>query len=190
DHGFLLRTVHTAVLTETDLVGQKSSTRDMRRMPSRRKGTVDPLQLKPGDYVVHEQHGVGRYLELVSRQVHGATRDYLLIEYAPANRAQPGDRLFVPTEQLSEDTRHVGGEAPTLSKMRGAERTEATDRARKIVREIAGDLIRLYSARQALPGHTFGADTPWQRELEDAFPYVETPDQLAAIEEVKSDMAK
>ena len=190
DHGFLLRTVHTAVLTETDLVGQKSSTRDMRRMPSRRKGTVDPLQLKPGDYVVHEQHGVGRYLEMVSRQVHGATRDYLLIEYAPAKRGQPGDRLFVPTEQLSEVTRYVGGEAPTLSKMGGAEWNKTKSRARKIVREIAGDLIRLYSARQASPGHTFGADTPWQRELEDAFPYVETPDQLAAIEEVKSDMAK
>lgn len=190
DHGFLLRTVHTAVLTETDLVGQKSSTRDMRRMPSRRKGTVDPLQLKPGDYVVHEQHGVGRYLEMVSRQVHGATRDYLLIEYAPAKRGQPGDRLFVPTEQLGEVTRYVGGEAPTLSKMGGAEWNKTKSRARKIVREIAGDLIRLYSARQASPGHTFGADTPWQRELEDAFPYVETPDQLAAIEEVKSDMAK
>ncbi|GAA1086429.1 MAG: transcription-repair coupling factor [Nocardiopsis sp. BM-2018] len=190
DHGFLLRSVRTVVLTETDLVGQKSSTRDMRRMPSRRKGTVDPLQLKPGDYVVHEQHGVGRYLEMVSRQIHGATREYLLIEYAPSKRGQPGDRLFVPTEQLSEVTRYVGGEAPTLSKMGGAEWSKAKSRARKVVREIAGDLIRLYSARQASPGHAFGADTPWQHELEDAFPYVETPDQLAAIDEVKKDMSK
>ncbi|MDE3721773.1 transcription-repair coupling factor [Nocardiopsis sp. N85] len=190
DHGFLLRTVHTVVLTETDLAGQKSSTRDMRRMPSRRKGTVDPLQLKPGDYVVHEQHGVGRYLEMVSRQIQGATREYLLIEYAPSKRGQPGDRLFVPTDQLSEVTRYVGGDAPTLSKMGGAEWSKAKSRARKVVREIAGDLIRLYSARQASPGHAFGPDTPWQRELEDAFPYVETPDQLAAIEEVKKDMAR
>ncbi|MFE3461913.1 transcription-repair coupling factor [Nocardiopsis aegyptia] len=190
DHGFLLRSVHTVVLTETDLVGQKSSTRDMRRMPSRRRGTVDPLQLKPGDYVVHEQHGVGRYLEMVSRQVQGATREYLLIEYAPSKRGQPGDRLFVPTEQLGEVTRYVGGEAPTLSKMGGAEWSKAKSRARKVVREIAGDLIRLYSARQASPGHAFGPDTPWQRELEDAFPYVETPDQLAAIDEVKKDMAR
>jgi transcription-repair coupling factor (superfamily II helicase) len=190
DHGFLLRSVRTVVLTETDLVGQKSSTRDMRRMPSRRKGTVDPLQLKPGDYVVHEQHGVGRYLEMVSRQIQGATREYLLIEYAPSKRGQPGDRLFVPTEQLSEVTRYVGGEAPTLSKMGGAEWSKAKSRARKVVREIAGDLIRLYSARQASPGHAFGADTPWQHELEDAFPYVETPDQLAAIDEVKKDMSK
>ncbi|MFD6099585.1 transcription-repair coupling factor [Nocardiopsis flavescens] len=190
DHGFLLRTVHTVVLTETDLAGQKSSTRDMRRMPSRRKGTVDPLQLKPGDHVVHEQHGVGRYLEMVSRQVQGATREYLLIEYAPSKRGQPGDRLFVPTDQLGEVTRYVGGEAPALSKMGGAEWSKAKSRARKVVREIAGDLIRLYSARQASPGHAFGADTPWQRELEDAFPYVETPDQLAAIEEVKKDMGR
>ena len=190
DHGFLLRTVHTVVLTETDLAGQKSSTRDMRRMPSRRRGTVDPLQLKPGDHVVHEQHGVGRYLEMVSRQIQGATREYLLIEYAPSKRGQPGDRLFVPTDQLGEVTRYVGGEAPTLSKMGGAEWSKAKSRARKVVREIAGDLIRLYSARQASPGHAFGADTPWQRELEDAFPYMETPDQLAAIDEVKKDMSR
>ncbi|MGQ4268483.1 transcription-repair coupling factor [Nocardiopsis changdeensis] len=190
DHGFLLRTVRTVVLTETDLAGQKSSTRDMRRMPSRRKGTVDPLQLKPGDYVVHEQHGVGRYLEMVSRQIQGATREYLLIEYAPSKRGQPGDRLFVPTDQLGEVTRYVGGDAPALSKMGGAEWSKAKSRARKVVREIAGDLIRLYSARQASPGHAFGPDTPWQRELEDAFPYVETPDQLAAIEEVKKDMGR
>ncbi|MFV2196063.1 transcription-repair coupling factor [Nocardiopsis sp. LOL_012] len=190
EHGFLLRSVRTVVLTETDLAGQKSSTRDMRRMPSRRRGTVDPLQLKPGDYVVHEQHGVGRYLEMVSRKIQGATRDYLLIEYAPSKRGQPGDRLFVPTEQLSEVTRYVGGEAPTLSKMGGAEWSKTKSRARKVVREIAGDLIRLYSARQASPGHPFGPDTPWQRELEDAFPYVETPDQLAAIEEVKKDMSR
>ncbi|GAB3207541.1 transcription-repair coupling factor [Marinactinospora endophytica] len=190
EHGFVWRSVRTVVLTETDLAGQKSSTKDMRRMPSRRRGAVDPLQLKSGDYVVHEQHGVGRYIEMVSRSVQGATRDYLVIEYAPSKRGQPGDRLFVPTDQLDEVTRYVGGEAPTLSRMGGADWTKTKNRARKVVREIAGDLIRLYSARQASPGHAFGPDTPWQRELEDAFPYVETPDQLAAIDEVKRDMEK
>ncbi|CAM3980683.1 transcription-repair coupling factor [Nocardiopsis rhodophaea] len=190
EHGFVWKSVRLVVLTETDLVGQKSSTRDMRRMPSRRRGTVDPLQLKPGDYVVHEQHGVGRYIEMVSRNIQGATREYLVIEYAATKRGQPGDRLFVPTDQLDEVTRYVGGESPTLSKMGGADWSKTKSRARKVVREIAGDLIRLYSARQASPGHAFGPDTPWQRELEDAFPYVETPDQLAAIEEVKRDMAK
>ncbi|GAA1106602.1 transcription-repair coupling factor [Nocardiopsis composta] len=188
--GFVWRSVRTVVLTETDLAGQRASTRDMRKMPSRRRGAVDPLQLKSGDYVVHEQHGVGRYIEMVSRTIQGATRDYLVIEYAASKRGQPGDRLFVPTDQLDEVTRYVGGEAPTLSKMGGSDWTKAKNRARKVVREIAGDLIRLYSARQASPGHAFAPDTPWQRELEDAFPYAETPDQLAAIEEVKRDMEK
>lgn len=184
ENGFTWEPVKLAVLTETDLSGQKSSTKDVRRMPSRRRGGIDPLQLKPGDYVVHEQHGVGRYVEMVSRTVQGATREYLILEYAKS------DRLFVPTDQLEELTRYVGGEAPSLHRLGGADWQKAKSRARKAVKQIAGELIRLYSARMASPGHAFGADTPWQRELEDAFPYVETPDQLAAIDEVKGDMEK
>jgi transcription-repair coupling factor (superfamily II helicase) len=184
DHGFVWDAARLAVLTETDLSGQRSSTKDMRRMPSRRRGGVDPLRLTVGDYIVHEQHGVGRYVEMASRTVQGATREYLIIEYAK------GDRLFVPTDQLEEVTRYVGGEAPSLHRLGGADWQKQKGRARKAVRQIAGELIRLYSARQASPGHAFGADTPWQRELEDAFPYVETPDQLGAIDEVKSDMEK
>ena len=87
-------------------------------------------------------------------------------------------------------TRYVGGESPTLHKMGGADWQKAKARARKAVREIAAELIQLYAARQHSRGHAFGPDTPWQRELEDAFPYVETPDQLAAIDEVKADMEK
>ncbi|TDC55425.1 transcription-repair coupling factor [Actinomadura sp. KC345] len=184
ENGFTWESAKLAVLTETDLSGQKSSTKDARRMPSRRRGGIDPLQLKPGDYVVHEQHGVGRYVEMVSRTVQGATREYLILEYAKS------DRLFVPTDQLEELTRYVGGEAPSLHRLGGADWQKAKSRARKAVKQIAGELIRLYSARMASPGHPFGADTPWQRELEDAFPYVETPDQLAAIDEVKDDMEK
>ncbi|MFC6878210.1 transcription-repair coupling factor [Actinomadura yumaensis] len=184
ENGFTWASVKLAVLTETDLSGQRSSTKDMRRMPSRRRGGIDPLQLKPGDYVVHEQHGVGRYVEMVSRTVQGATREYLILEYAKS------DRLFVPTDQLEELTRYVGGEAPSLHRLGGADWQKAKSRARKAVKQIAGELIRLYSARMASPGHAFGADTPWQRELEDAFPYVETPDQLAAIDEVKGDMER
>ncbi|WP_433333693.1 transcription-repair coupling factor [Spirillospora sp. CA-294931] len=184
ENGFTWESIRLAVVTETDLSGQKSSTKDMRRMPSRRRGGVDPLQLRPGDYVVHEQHGVGRYVEMVSRTVQGATREYLILEYAKS------DRLFVPTDQLEELTRYVGGEAPSLHRLGGADWQKAKSRARKAVKQIAGELIRLYSARMASPGHAFAADTPWQRELEDAFPYVETPDQLAAIEEVKEDMEK
>ncbi|TDC71633.1 transcription-repair coupling factor [Actinomadura sp. GC306] len=184
ENGFVWESVKLAVLTETDLSGQKSSTRDARRMPSRRRGGIDPLQLKPGDYVVHEQHGVGRYVEMVSRTVQGATREYLILEYAKS------DRLFVPTDQLEELTRYVGGEAPSLHRLGGADWQKAKSRARKAVKQIAGELIRLYSARMASPGHPFAPDTPWQRELEDAFPYVETPDQLAAIDEVKADMER
>ncbi|HYY17502.1 MAG TPA: CarD family transcriptional regulator, partial [Streptosporangiaceae bacterium] len=193
EHGFTWPSVKLAVLTENDLAGQpgsRTSTKDMRRMPSRRRGGVDPLQLTPGDYVVHEQHGVGRYVEMTSRTAAGATREYLVIEYAPSKRGQPPDRLYVPTDQLDEVTKYSGGEAPSLHRLGGADWAKAKGRARKAVRQIAAELIRLYSARVASPGHAFGADTPWQRELEDAFPYVETGDQLAAIDEVKSDMER
>ena len=140
--------------------------------------------------MVHEQHGVGRYVEMTSRTAAGATREYLVIEYAPGRRGQPPDRLYVPTDQLDEVTRYSGGEAPTLHRLGGADWAKAKGRARKAVRQIASELIRLYSARMASPGFAFGPDTPWQRELEDAFPYVETPDQLGAIDEVKRDMER
>jgi transcription-repair coupling factor (superfamily II helicase) len=192
--GFTWPAVKLALLTEADLAARgaaRPSTRDERRMPSaRRRGGVDPLQLRPGDYVVHEQHGIGRFLEMTSRTAAGATREYLVLEYAPAKRGHPPDRLYVPTDQLDEVTKYSGGEAPALHRLGGADWAKTKGRARKAVREIAAELIRLYSARMASPGHAFGPDTPWQHELEDAFPYVETPDQLAAIDEVKRDMEK
>jgi transcription-repair coupling factor (superfamily II helicase) len=188
--GFISHDWQVALLTETDLSGQRSTTRDMRRMPSRRRNVVDPLSLKTGDYVVHEQHGIGKYIEMVSREVAGATREYLVIEYAASKRGQPGDRLYVPTDNLDQVTRYVGGEMPTVHRLGGADWEKAKGRARKAVREIAGELIRLYAARTSAPGFAFSPDTPWQRELEDAFEYVETPDQLATINEVKADMEK
>lgn len=193
--GFVAEELRLAVFSESDLTGRAgSSTKDMRRMPSRRRNVVDPLQLRPGDFVVHEQHGVGRFVELISRTIGtgaaAATREYLVIEYASSKRGQPGDRLFVPTDQLDQVTKYVGGESPSLNKMGGADWTKTKGRARKAVKEIAGELVRLYSARMATQGHAFGPDTPWQRELEDAFAYVETPDQLATIDEVKADMEK
>ncbi|HEX2358120.1 MAG TPA: transcription-repair coupling factor [Micromonosporaceae bacterium] len=189
NHGFLDEASRLAVVTGNDITGGRgSSTKDMRRMPSRRRNTIDPLELRAGDHVVHEQHGIGRYVELVQRTVNGAEREYLVIEYAPSRRGQPGDRLFVPTDQLDQLSRYVGGETPTLHKMGGSEWQKAKARARTAVREIAAQLIQLYAARRAARGHAFGPDTPWQRELEDAFPYTETPDQLAAIDEVKRDM--
>jgi transcription-repair coupling factor (superfamily II helicase) len=188
--GFVWPSVRLALLAEADLAGTRPGGRQGHRMPSRRRGGIDPVQLTPGDFIVHEQHGVGRFLEMTSRTVQSATRDYLVIEYAPSKRGQPGDRLYLPTDQLDEVTRYTGGEAPTLHRLGGADWAKAKGRARKAVRDIAAGLIRLYQARMASPGHAFGMDTPWQRELEDAFPYVETPDQLAAVDEVKADMER
>ena len=184
--GFVSELLKTAVLSETDLTGTRGvGAKDMsKRMPSRRRNAIDPLQLRPGDLVVHEQHGVGRYVEMVQRTVQGATREYLILEYAK------GDKLFVPTDQLEHVTRYVGGEAPSLDRLGGGDWAKRKGRAKKAVREIAAGLIQLYSARMAAPGYAFATDTPWQRELEDAFPYVETPDQLDAINEVKGDMEK
>ena len=177
-----------AVLTGQDISGQQASTRDMRAMPTRRKKQIDPLELKAGDYVVHEQHGVGRFVEMKQREVGGAMREFLVLEYGPAKRGFPPDKLFVPADTLDQVTRYVGGEQPTLDRLGGADWAKRKGKARKAVRQIAAELIKLYAARQATKGHAFGPDTPWQRELEDAFPFHETPDQLTTVEEVKSDM--
>ncbi len=188
EHGFIADFAKTVFITEKDISGQRSSNKDQARMPSRRKKAIDPIELKPGDYVVHEQHGVGRYIELVQRTVGKSSREYLVIEYASSKRGQPGDRLYVPTDALEQVTRYVGGEAPAVHRIGGADWQNAKKRARKAVKQIAAELIQLYAARMAAPGYAFSADTPWQRELEDAFPYVETTDQLSTIEEVKRDM--
>ncbi|HEY4225618.1 MAG TPA: transcription-repair coupling factor, partial [Pseudolysinimonas sp.] len=198
-----------AVLSEAEFYGRAAGvdSRQVKRLASRRKNVVDPLQLRAGDYVVHQTHGIGRFVELVQREVAsgqrtargplGTTvtadkvlRDYLVIEYAPSKRGFPGDKLYVPTDQLDLLTRYVGGEAPALSKMGGSDWAAAKGKARKAVRDIAVELVKLYSARMASVGHAFPPDTPWQRELEEAFPFVETPDQLVTIDEVKADMER
>jgi transcription-repair coupling factor (superfamily II helicase) len=190
--GAILPASRFVVLTQLDLTGTSggSSAKDVRRMPSRRRNQVDPLQLSPGDFVVHEQHGVGRFVEMVQRTVGGATREYVLLEYAASRRGHPPDRLFVPTDQLDQVTRYVGGEQPTLNKMGGSDWHKTKSRARRYVKQIAAELIQLYSARMATKGHAFAKDTPWQRELEDAFAFIETPDQLSSIDEVKADMER
>ncbi len=190
DHGFVSPPLQLAVITYDDLVGQRAADRTERKMPSRRRKQVDPLELATGDFVVHEQHGVGRYVELMQRVVQGAAREYLVIEYAPSKRGHPADRLFVPMDQLDQISRYVGGESPSLDKLGGADWTSRKNKARKAVRQIAGELIKLYAARQATKGHAFGPDTPWQAELEDAFAFVETPDQMITIDEVKRDMER
>jgi transcription-repair coupling factor (superfamily II helicase) len=186
--GFRLPALGLALLAEGDLYGTRRQTRDQARMPTSRRRAADAgaqialEELQPGDIVVHAVHGIGRYVGMEHRTVGGAERDYLLLSY------DQGDRLYLPTDQVEMISRYVGGEAPKLSRLGSKEWDRQKARVRRKVREIAAELIRLYAARMASPGHAFAPDSPWQRELEDAFPYTETPDQLTAIEEVKADM--
>ncbi|MGQ0483715.1 MAG: transcription-repair coupling factor [Pseudonocardia sp.] len=190
--GFVAPGLGLVVLTESDLTGNRVSTGEVRKLASRRRNAVQLETLEPGDYVVHAQHGIGRFVEMRERTIgtgaQKATREYLVLEYASSKRGQPADRLFVPTDQLDDISRYVGGEAPTLNKMGGGDWAKTKSRARRAVRQIAAQLVQLYAARKSSPGHAFAPDTPWQRELEDAFPHTETPDQLSAINEVKRDM--
>ena len=186
--GFRMPALRLALLAEGDLYGTRRQTREQARMPSsRRRAThagaqVALEELQPGDIVVHAVHGIGRYVGMEHRTVAGAERDYLLLSY------DQGDRLYLPTDQVEMISRYLGGESPKLSRLGTKEWDRQKARVRRKVREIAAELIRLYAARMASPGHAFGPDTPWQAELEDAFPYTETPGQLTAIEEVKADM--
>ncbi|MCR2784322.1 MULTISPECIES: transcription-repair coupling factor [unclassified Microbacterium] len=199
ERGFEVPDAKLAVLTESEFYGRTigSDGRVVKKLASRRRNVVDPLQLKAGDYVVHTTHGIGKFVELVQREVSSGgrkavktQREYLVLEYAPSKRGFPGDKLYVPTDQLDMLSRYVGGEAPTLSKMGGSDWAQAKGKARRAVRDIAVELVKLYSARMAAKGHAFGPDTPWQRELEEAFPFAETPDQLQTIDEIKADMEK
>jgi transcription-repair coupling factor (superfamily II helicase) len=187
-HGFVADGLGIVLVTGEDLAGQRGATRDQSRMPTRRKRQIDPLELSKGDYVVHEQHGVGRFVEMRQRTVQGATREYLVMEYGASKRGGPADMLYVPADALDQITRYVGGEQPSLDRLGGSDWGKRKNRARRAVREIAAELIKLYAARQATQGFAFGPDTPWQRELEDAFPFHETPDQLTTVDEVKADM--
>lgn len=139
---------------------------------------------KPGDYVVHAAHGVAFFKDLVRQDVGGAMRDYLLLEYAE------GDKLYVPVEQLDRVTRYVGpeGASPRLTRLNTSDWSRALSKARKATKQLAFDLVDVYTRRAASKGFRYSADTPWQREMEEAFPYQETPDQLAAIADVKADM--
>jgi transcription-repair coupling factor (superfamily II helicase) len=189
-HGFVSQEFKFVIITDKDVTGQRSSDKDLARMPSRRKKSIDPLQLKVGDFVVHEQHGVGKYLELINRSIAGVSREYLVIEYASSKRGQPADKLFVPTDTLEQVTKYVGGEAPSLHRIGGADWQSSKRKARKAIKQIAAELIRLYAARMSAPGFAFSPDSPWQKELEDSFAFVETIDQQATIDEVKRDMEK
>lgn len=188
--GFISEELRIAFLTDRDIQGRGRSSGDVEgvRLPSRRRKAIDPLSLQHGDFVVHEHHGIGKFIELTTRTFAGGVREYLVIEYAPAKRGHPGDRIFVPTDALDLVTKYIGGEKPALNRIGGSEWIKSKARAKKAIKEIAAELIKLYAARVSLPGFAFSPDSAWQRELEDAFPFVETPDQLSTIEDVKRDM--
>jgi transcription-repair coupling factor (superfamily II helicase) len=194
--GFASTESKLILLTDSDFFGRGAGYNQAKRpkLAAKRGQAVDPLALKAGDYVVHEIHGIGRFVEMVQRQMGVGsskhTREYLTIEYAPSKRGLAGDVLYVPTDQLDFLTRYVGGEAPVLSKMGGSDWSKVKGNARKAVRKIAIDLVKLYSARMNAKGYAFLPDTPWQREMEDSFPFVETPDQLNTVEEIKRDMER
>ncbi|WP_257181391.1 transcription-repair coupling factor [Corynebacterium cystitidis] len=183
------------VVTETDVTGNRvGEIAGAKRRKAKRRNRVDPLALQPGDYVVHETHGIARFVKMAERAITSgeetSRREYIVLEYAPSKRGQPNDQLWVPMESLDLLSKYSGGESPTLSKMGGSDWKNTKKKARAAVREIAGELVQLYAKRVSAPGHAFAADSPWQHEMEDAFPFVETEDQMAAIEAVKEDMEK
>ncbi len=188
--GLVIPGANLVVITEADLTGSRATATDGKRLAAKRRNTVDPLALTAGDLVVHDQHGIGRFVEMTERTVGGARREYLVLEYASAKRGGGSDKLYVPMDSLDQLSRYVGGQAPALSKLGGSDWTNTKTKARRAVREIAGELVSLYAKRQASAGHAFAPDTPWQAEMEDAFGFTETVDQLTAITEVKSDMEK
>ena len=181
-HGVSLPGSRLAIITESDLSGRRR-TRRGRSTRGRSSGTVFE-DLHPGGYVVHAHHGVGRYEGMVKRAIGGVERDYLLIAY------KGGDKLYVPTEQIGTIRQYVGGESPVLHRMGGSDFARAKSRVRSAVREVAQELVLLYQRRVNAKGHAFAPDTPWQGEMESAFPFVETPDQLSAIEAIKADMER
>src|SRR5207237_9167626 len=180
ERGFVLPNVKLAVLAESDVTGRRRAHRRPRPRRTDAQGFFEDLQ--PGDFVVHHQHGVARYGGMVKRAIGGAERDYLLLEY------KGGDKLYVPSDQIDAVRHYTGGETPTLHRLGGSEWQRTKSRVRAAVREVAQELVLLYRRRITSPGHAFAADSPWQHELEDGFVYQETPDQLKAIVDVKSDM--
>ena len=169
-----------AIVAESDLTGRRRAHRTVRKQ--KREGASTFEDLKTGNYVVHHQHGVGQYEGMVKRAIGGVERDYLLISY------KGGDKLYVPSDQIDTLRQYVGGEAPTLHRLGGTDFAKTKSRVRSAVREIAQELVVLYQKRVNAEGHAFAQDTPWQHEMEEAFPYVETPDQRTAIDDIKRDM--
>ena len=182
--GFLYEQAKFCILCEGDIFGvERRKSRARARNAQKLEAFTD---LSVGDYVVHENHGIGQYMGTVRLASEGTYRDFLHIRY------QGSDKLYVPTDQLDRVQKYIGseGEAPRLNRLSGGEWQRQKARVKASIQQIAGELLRLYAHRETAPGHAFDPDTPWQREFEDSFPFEETPDQLAAVEEIKRDMEK
>lgn len=184
--GFEMKGIRLVVITESEVFSQKQ--RRMRRNTKmdHAEKIKDYQELKPGDYVVHVNHGIGRYAGIETLNVGGMHKDYLHIQYAG------NDKLYVPVEQIDQVQKYVGSEekTPRVYSLGGSEWSKVKNKVRSSVQDIAQDLIELYAKRQAAKGYTFSKDTPYQKEFELLFPYEETPDQLRSIEEIKRDMEK
>lgn len=180
ERGFALPKAKMAVLTESDLTGRRRAHRRARARKRQSEGFFDDLQ--PGNYVVHHSHGVGKFAGMVKRAIGGHERDYLLLEY------KGDDKLYLPSEQIDLIRRYTGGETPSLHKLGGSDFAKAKSKVRSAVAEIAQELVVLYQKRITTEGHHYGPDSPWQSEVEAAFPYELTPDQAEAIISVKDDM--
>jgi transcription-repair coupling factor (superfamily II helicase) len=181
DRGVVLPGPKLALVAEADLTGRRRVHRTPR---GARKGTDHYEGLTKDDFVVHRVHGIGRYSGMETREMFGVTRDRLVVEF------KGGDRVYVDSEDIGLIRKYTGGEEPKLSKMGGSDWEKTRARVKKAVRDIAGQLVVLYRRRLATPGHAFADDGPFQKQIEDAFPYEETPDQAKAIVETKADMER
>ncbi len=183
-NGFIAPQFHLAVIPEHRLFRRRRAADQAERRPGRRGVLRSFTDLRTGDIVVHEDHGIARFAGFDTKTVANVTRDYLYLEYAGS------DRVFVPVDQLAKISRYVGagGTHPPLSKLGGTRWDTIKARARRAAQELAGELLNLYAERKRRQGHDFPPDTDWQRDFEDAFPFTETPDQRDAIEMVKADM--
>ena len=182
ERGAVVPAIKLAVLAESDVTGRRRAHRRPRSRSGDQRRFGDDLA--PGSFVVHNQHGVARFEGMVRRSMGGHEREYLLLAY------RGGDRLYVPSDQVEAIRHYTGGESPTLSRMGGSDWAATKNRVQRAVAEIAQELVVLYQRRMTTTGHAFEADSPWQREFEDAFEYQETRDQLQAAIETKADMEK
>lgn len=181
--GFKLIDANFVVLTDSEIFGEQRLHRP-RKTSHEGIPISSILDLKEGDYVVHISHGIGFYRGITKLSTGGVEREYLLLEYAHE------DKLYVPSDQIDRVQKYIGGEGtpPVVHRLGGSEWYRTTTRVKKAVQEMAKELVELYAWRQALGGHAYGPDTPWQQEMESAFPFNETPDQLGAIYDVKKDL--